>query len=179
MALKQGTRLGSFEVLGPIGAGGMGEVYQARDTRLGRDVAIKVLPEGFAQDPARAARLDREARLLAAINHPAIAAIYGAEEFDSVRCIIMELIPGETLGEIMSRRALPLEEACALARQIADALEAAPEKGVIHRDRKPSNIQDTPEGKAKVLDLGLAKAMEPPPSDDLAHSRTLPLATSR
>src|SRR5216683_3348947 len=116
MALQAGTRLGSFEVLGPLGAGGMGEVYQARDTRLHRDVAIKVLPEIFARDPARAARFDREARLLAAINHPAIAAIYGAEEFDSVRCIIMELVPGETLAEKMARGALPLEEACALAR---------------------------------------------------------------
>jgi serine/threonine-protein kinase len=179
MALKQGARLGSFEVLGPLGAGGMGEVYQARDTRLGRDVAIKVLPEGFAQDPARAARFDREARLLAAINHPAIAAIYGAEEFDSVRCIIMELIPGETLGEILSRGPLPIAEACALARQIADALEAAHEKGVIHRDLKPSNIKVTPDGKVKVLDLGLAKAMEPPPSDDLSHSPTLPLGDTR
>jgi serine/threonine-protein kinase len=179
MALKSGARLGSFEVLGPLGAGGMGEVYQARDTRLGRDVAIKVLPEGFAQDPARAARFDREARLLAAINHPAIAAIYGAEEFDSVRCIIMELIPGDTLDERMARGPLPLEEACALAGQIADALEAAHEKGVIHRDLKPSNIKVTPDGKVKVLDLGLAKAMEPPPADDLSHSPTLPLGDTR
>jgi Flp pilus assembly protein TadD/TolB-like protein len=179
MALKPGARLGSFEVLGPLGAGGMGEVYQARDTRLGRDVAIKVLPEAFARDPARAARFDREARLLAAINHPAIAAIYGAEEFDSVRCIIMELIPGDTLDERMARGPLPLAEACGIAGQIADALEAAHEKGVIHRDLKPSNIKVTPDGKVKVLDLGLAKAMEPPPADDLSHSPTLPLGDTR
>ena len=179
MSLKTGSRLGSFEVLGPLGAGGMGEVYRALDTKLGREVAIKVLPEAFARDPARAARFEREARLLAAINHPAIGAIYGAEEFDSVRCIIMELIPGETLAEKMARGALPLEEACALARQIADALEVAHEKGVNHRDLKPSNIKVTPEGKVKVLDLGLAKAMEPPPSDDLSHSPTLPLGDTR
>ncbi len=165
MALQPGTRLGSFEVLGPLGAGGMGEVYRARDTRLGRDVAIKVLPESFARDPARAARFEREARLLAAINHPAIGAIYGAEEFDSLRCIIMELVPGETLAERIVRGPIPLEEACEIARQIAEALEAAHEKGVVHRDLKPSNIKITPEGRVKVLDLGLAKAMEMPSSD--------------
>jgi serine/threonine protein kinase/Flp pilus assembly protein TadD len=172
MALQPGTRLGSFEVLGPLGAGGMGEVYRARDTRLGRDVAIKVLPESFARDPARAARFEREARLLAAINHPAIGAIYGAEEFDSLRCIIMELVPGETLAERLVRGSLPLEEACDLARQIAEALEAAHEKGVIHRDLKPSNIKVTPEGKIKVLDLGLAKVMEIPSGEDLSQSPT-------
>ncbi len=172
MALQPGTRLGSFEVLGPLGAGGMGEVYRARDTRLGRDVAIKVLPESFARDPVRAARFEREARLLAAINHPAIGAIYGAEEFDSLRCIIMELVPGETLTERIARGPIPLEEACDLARQIAEALEAAHDKGVIHRDLKPSNIKVTPEGKIKVLDLGLAKVMEVPSGEDLSQSPT-------
>ena len=172
MALQPGTRLGSFEVLGPLGAGGMGEVYRARDTRLGRDVAIKVLPESFARDPVRAARFEREARLLAAINHPAIGAIYGAEEFDSLRCIIMELVPGETLTERIARGPIPLEEACDLARQIAEALEAAHDKGVIHRDLKPSNIKVTPEGKIKVLDLGLAKVMELPSGEDLSQSPT-------
>jgi eukaryotic-like serine/threonine-protein kinase len=159
MALQPGTRLGSFEVLGPLGAGGMGEVYRAHDTRLGRDVAIKILHESFARDPARAARFEREARLLAAINHPAIGAIYGVEDFDAQRCIIMELVPGETLGERIAGRPMPLGEVCDLSRQIAEALEAAHEKGVIHRDLKPSNIKVTPEGKVKVLDLGLAKAM--------------------
>jgi Serine/threonine protein kinase len=173
MALQPGTRLGSFEVLGPLGAGGMGEVYRAHDSRLGRDVAIKVLPEAFARDPARAARFEREARLLAAINHPAIAAIYGAEELDSVRCIIMELVPGETLAERLARGALPLEETLGIARQIAEALEAAHEKGVVHRDLKPANIKITPEERVKVLDLGLAKAMEVPSGEDLSQSPTL------
>ena len=180
MALQPGTRLGTFEVLGPLGAGGMGEVYRARDTRLGRDVAIKVLPESFARDPARAARFEREARLLAAINHPAIGAIYGAEEFDSLRCIIMELVPGETLAEKMSRGPIPLEETCDLARQIAEALEAAHERGVIHRDLKPSNIKITPEGKVKVLDLGLAKATETPSSDaGMSETPTVSLEQTR
>ena len=177
MALQPGTRLGSFEVLGPLGAGGMGEVYRARDTRLGRDVAIKVLPESFARDPDRIARFEREARLLAAVNHPAIGAIYGAEEFDSLRCIIMELVPGETLAERISRGPMTFEEACDLSSQIAEALEAAHEKGVIHRDLKPSNIKVTPEGKVKVLDFGLAKAMETSsPDEGLSDSPTAPMA---
>ena len=172
MALEPGTRLGSFEILGPLGKGGMGEVYKARDARLGRDVAIKVLPEAFARDPARAARFEREARLLAAVNHPAIAAIYGAEEFDSVPCIVMELVPGETLSEKMAHGALSMEEALGLGRQIAEALEAAHEKGVVHRDLKPSNIKVTPEGRVKVLDLGLAKVMETPAPADLSSFPT-------
>src|SRR5262249_35741314 len=175
MALQPGTRLGSFEVVGPLGAGGMGEVYRARDLHLGREVAIKALPEGFAKDPARAARFDREARLLATLNHPAIAAIYGAEEFDGLPCIIMELVPGQTLNEVLARGPLPLAEALDYAGQIADAPEAAHEKGLIHRDLKPSNIKVTPEGKVKVLDLGLAKAMEPSPTQDLSLSPTMPL----
>lgn len=173
MSLQPGTRLGSFEVLGPLGAGGMGEVYRAHDKRLGRDVAIKVLPEAFARDPERAARFKREARLLAAINHPAIAAIYGAEKLDSVHCIIMELVPGETLAERLKRGALPLGETLGIARQISEALEAAHEKGVVHRDLKPSNIKITPEEKVKVLDLGLAKAMEVPSGEGLSQSPTL------
>ena len=180
MALQPGTRLGTFEVLGPLGAGGMGEVYRARDTRLGREVAIKVLPESFARDPTRAARFEREARLLAAINHPAIGAIYGAEEFESLRCIIMELVPGETLAERLARGPIPLEEALDLARQIAEALEAAHEKNVIHRDLKPSNIKITPEGRVKVLDLGLAKAMEMPSSGlEMSDSPTVTLEQTR
>ena len=180
MALQPGTRLGSFEVLGPLGAGSMGEVYRARDTRLGRDVAIKVLPESFARDPARAARFEREARMLAAINHPAIGAIYGAEEFDSLPCIIMEFVPGETLAERILRGPMPLEEVCDVARQIAEALEAAHEKGVIHRDLKPSNIKITPEGRVKVLDLGLAKAMEMPSTDaGLSDSPTVSMEQTR
>src|SRR5439155_3929104 len=162
MALQPGTRLGNFEILGPLGKGGMGEVYRARDSRLGRDVAIKILPETFAKDPMRTARFEREARLLAAVNHPGIAAIYGAEEFDSIPCIVMELVPGETLSERMAHGALPSSEALAIAGQIAEALEAAHEKGLVHRDLKPANIKVMPNGKVKVLDLGLAKMMEAP-----------------
>jgi Flp pilus assembly protein TadD/TolB-like protein len=161
MALQPGLRLGSYEILGPLGAGGMGEVYRARDRNLGREVAIKVLPAHFANDPARSARFDREGRILATINHPAIAAVYGAEQFDGVACIIMELVPGETLSEILARGPLPLDETLEIAGQLADALEAAHERGVVHRDLKPSNIKVTPEGKVKVLDLGLAKVVEP------------------
>ncbi len=172
MALQPGTRLGNFEILDPLGKGGMGEVYRARDTRLGRDVAIKVLPESFARDPARAARFEREARLLAAVNHPGIAAIYGAEEFGSIPCIVMELVPGETLSERTANGALSLAESLTLSRQIAEALEAAHEKGVIHRDLKPSNIKVTPEGKIKVLDLGLAKFTEAPALGDVSSFPT-------
>ena len=179
MALQPGARLGSFEVLGPLGAGGMGEVYRALDTNLGREVAIKVLPAAFAADPARTARFDREGRLLATINHPAIAAIYGAEHFDGLPCIIMELVPGETLSEILARGPIPMEEALDISRQLAEALEAAHERGVIHRDLKPANIKITPQGKVKVLDLGLAKATEQPSSEDLSRSPTLPLDETR
>src|SRR5215813_8707239 len=166
MPLEQGTRLGSFEILDPLGKGGMGEVYRARDTRLGRDVAIKVLPEALAKDPARVARFRREARLLASVNHPAIAAIYGVEDLGDVPCIVMELVPGETLGEKLAHGPLPLEESLAIGRQIAEALEAAHEVGLVHRDLKPANIKVTPQGKVKVLDLGLAKVIETPSSSE-------------
>jgi serine/threonine-protein kinase len=157
--LSPGTRLGTFEVLGPLGAGGMGEVYRAADTRLKREVALKILPEAFAADPGRLARFEREARILASLNHPGLAAIYGLEQEGPIRYIVMELVPGETLDEKLARR-IPLREALLIARQIAEALEAAHEKGVVHRDLKPSNIKVTPAGKVKVLDLGLAKAMD-------------------
>ncbi|HMF09590.1 MAG TPA: protein kinase [Thermoanaerobaculia bacterium] len=176
MPLQPGVKLGSFEVLGPLGEGGMGEVYRALDTHLGREVAIKVLPAAFAADPERSARFGREARLLATINHPAIAAVYGAEHFDGVPCIIMELVPGQTLAEILARGPLAMAEALELAGQLADALEAAHERGVIHRDLKPSNIKVTPDGKVKVLDLGLAKAIEPVSSpDEPSRSTTVSL----
>ena len=174
MPLQPGTRLGTFEILGPLGAGGMGEVYRARDTKLGREVAIKVLPEAFSRDPMRVSRFEREARMLASINHPAIAAIYGAEESGQTRYIVMELVPGDTLSARMTRGALPIEESLQIARQIAEALEAAHERGVIHRDLKPANIKVTPEGRIKVLDLGLAKFMEEPrEQQDLSNSPTL------
>jgi serine/threonine-protein kinase len=172
MALQPGTRLGSFEILDPLGKGGMGEVYRARDTRLGRDVAIKVLPETFAKDPARLARFEREARLLASVNHPGIAAIYGVEDLEGVPCIVMELVPGETLAEKLAEGALSLEESLAIGRQIAEALEAAHEGGLVHRDLKPANIKVTPNGKVKVLDLGLAKVMDAPSSGELSSFPT-------
>ena len=153
-----GRRLGSYEVLAPLGAGGMGEVYRAKDLKLGRDVALKVLPEAFSRDPERVARFQREARLLAALNHPSIASIYGLEESDGRHALALELVPGETLAKRMSRGPLPLAEALSIFRQVADALEAAHEKGIIHRDLKPANVAVTPEGRVKLLDFGLAKA---------------------
>src|SRR6266446_546932 len=153
MSLGAGAQLGPYQILAPLGAGGIGEVYRARDTRLGRDVAIKVLPEALAQDPDRMARFAREAQVLAALNHPHIAAIYGLEE----NALILELVEGETL-----RGPLPLETALDYAFQIAEALEYAHERGVIHRDLKPANVKVTPEGAVKVLDFGLAKIAEEP-----------------
>ena len=172
MALASGVRLGSYEILTLLGAGGMGEVYRARDSRLGRDVAIKVLPEAFARDPERLARFEREARVLASLNHPNIAAIYGLEQSDGVQFLVLELVPGETL-----RGPLALDEALAMARQVAEALEAAHEKGVVHRDLKPANIKVTPEGKVKVLDFGLAKALAEEAPADAANSPTLTAGT--
>jgi len=169
MTLDPGARLGTYEILGPLGSGGMGEVYRARDRKLGREVALKILSEAFASDPARVTRFEREARMLAAVNHPSIAAIYGAEEDGDFRYIVMELVPGETLAQMLATGPLPVPQALGLAAQIADALSVAHEKGVIHRDLKPANIKVTPDGRVKVLDLGLAKAMEVPPR---ALSRT-------
>src|SRR5687768_5103240 len=161
MALDPGTRIGVFEIASSLGAGGMGEVYRARDTRLNRDVAIKVLPDTLASDFDRVARFTREAQTLAALNHPHIAQIYGVEEFDARRALVIELVEGETLAERLARGALPLDEALPIARQIADALEVAHEAGIIHRDLKPANIKLRPDGSVKVLDFGLAKAIEP------------------
>src|SRR5712692_4461070 len=180
MSLLPGVRLGVFEILGPLGAGGRGEVYSARDTRLGREVAIKVLPETFARDPSRVARFEREARMLASINHPSIAGIYGAEEAGDVRYLVMELVPGVTLDATLGRGPIPLAESLQISRQIVDGLEAAHEKGVVHRDLKPSNIKVTPDGKVKILDLGLAKAMEMPGSGEgMSHSPTITLEQTR
>jgi serine/threonine-protein kinase len=176
MPLTAGSKFGVYSILGPLGSGGMGEVYRAFDTRLGREVAVKTLPEEFSRDPERLARFEREARMLAALNHPAIAAIYGLEEAGDVRFIVMELVPGETLSEKLSHGPLPLDEALKIARQIADALEAAHERGIIHRDLKPANIKVTPEGRVKVLDLGLAKAFDVKgtgPEPDLELSPTI------
>ena len=160
-----GRQLGVYQVQALIGAGGMGEVYRARDTKLERDVAMKLLPRAFMSDPERLARFEREARMLAALNHPNIGAIYGLERADGIQFLVLELVDGETLAEKLdtARRAsrghgLPLGDALHIARQIAEALDIAHEKGIIHRDLKPANIKITPDGVVKVLDFGLAKA---------------------
>jgi serine/threonine-protein kinase len=161
MPLSIGTRLGVYELTGPLGAGGMGEVWRARDTRLQRDVAIKVLPDLLAEEPERLARLTREAQTLASLNHPNIAQIHGLEESGGVRALVMELVEGEDLSALIARGAMPFAEALPIARQIADALEAAHEQGIIHRDLKPANVKVRPDGTVKVLDFGLAKVMDP------------------
>ena len=153
-----GRRLGAYQVHARIGAGGMGEVYRARDTKLGRDVAIKILPRHFTSDPERLARFEREARVLASLNHPHIGAIYGLEDADGVRALVLELVEGETLADRIARGPIPVNDTLTIARQIADALEAAHDKGIVHRDLKPANIKITPDGVVKVLDFGLAKA---------------------
>ncbi len=168
-------QLGNYETLEKIGAGGMGEVYRARDSRLGRDVALKILPEVFAHDADRLARFEREARLLAALNHPGIGAIYGLEQAEGLRFLVLELVPGEDLAARIARGAIPLDEALPIARDVAEAVEFAHEQGVVHRDLKPANVKLTPEGRVKVLDFGLAKALD---SDDprdprLSQSPTL------
>ena len=161
MPLSPGTRIGAFEVLEPLGAGGMGEVYRARDSKLGREVALKILPDDLASDPERLARFEREAQVLAALNHPHIAAIYGVEEGPAregrARALVLELVEGETLADLVSRGALPIEDALAIARQILDALETAHASGIVHRDLKPANVKVAPDGRVKVLDFGLAK----------------------
>src|SRR5512135_3303492 len=174
MTLAVGTKLGPYEIQAPLGAGGMGEVYRARDGKLNRDVAIKVLPETLARDADRLARFQREAQVLASLNHPHIAAIYGLEKSGDLEALVLELVGGETLAERIARGPLPVEEALAIARQIADALEAAHERGVVHRDLKPANVKVTPEGQVKVLDFGLAKALAGDASSpDMTHSPTI------
>src|SRR5262245_4726195 len=155
MALAPGTRLGPYEVGAQIGVGGMGEVYRARDTRLKRDVAIKVLPGAFAQDSSRLARFQREAETLATLNHPNIAHIYGFEEVGDMKALVLELVDGPTIADRTSQGAVPLDQALHIAKQIAEALEAAHDQGVIHCDLKPANIKLRPDGTVKVLDFGL------------------------
>ncbi|HXG72897.1 MAG TPA: protein kinase [Gemmatimonadaceae bacterium] len=185
MPLTTATRLGSYVIEAPLGAGGMGEVYRARDTRLNRDVAIKVLPDLSAADPDRLARFTREAQTLAALNHPNIAHIHGLEEFPSagpggsaVSALVMELVAGEDLSAVIERGALPLADALPIARQIADALEAAHEQGIVHRDLKPANVKVRPDGTVKVLDFGLAKAMDPVGVSAAGHVANSPTLTA-
>jgi serine/threonine protein kinase/Tol biopolymer transport system component len=169
-----GSRIGSFEIRGLIGVGGMGEVYRARDTRLERDVALKVLPDAVASDRSRLARFQREAQLLAALDHPNIATIYGFEEADGIRALVLELVEGPTLADRIDRGPIPLREALAIARQIVDALDAAHQKGIIHRDLKPTNIKVRPDGATKVLDFGLAKMLDrAPETSDSTPTRML------
>lgn len=189
MALLPGARIGSYEIVGPLGAGGMGEVYRARDARLGRDAAIKILPELFLNDPDRVARFEREARTLASLNHPNIAGIYGIAEMSpdlisgasAHRALVMELVEGEDLSAILARGPVPLIDALPIARQIASALEAAHELGIVHRDLKPANVKVRPDGTVKVLDFGLATpGTSSDPSGSIANSPTMtsPAATA-
>src|SRR3990172_8537627 len=160
MSLGHGQRLGPYEVVSLLGAGGMGQVFRARDTRLGREVALKVLPDELAGSAERRSRLEHEAKLLASLNHPRIAALYDVLDFEGSPVLVMEVVEGETLFERLSRGPLPLKQALEFALPIAEALEAAHERGILHRDLKPSNVKLTPEGGVKVLDFGLAKALE-------------------
>src|SRR5687768_4057286 len=163
--VSPGSRLGHYEIVAPLGAGGMGEVFRARDTKLGREVALKLVLEVFIGDHDRLARFEREARTLASLNHPGIATLHGLEQATPpgstapVHFLVMELVEGETLAQRIARR-LTLDESVNIARQIAEALEAAHEKGIIHRDLKPANVKITPDDKVKVLDFGLAKAVD-------------------
>ena len=183
MALLSGARLGLYEILAPLGQGGMGEVYRARDTKLGREVAIKVLPEAWACDADRAARFEHEAQVLAALNHPHIAALYGTDQSAGRHFLVMELVEGETLAERLERGPLPVKDALTIAHQIAEALEAAHEKGIVHRDLKPANVKITPNDQVKVLDFGLAKAMDPvagfSPAANLTNSPTLSMMATQ
>jgi hypothetical protein len=179
MALAPGTMVGPYEIGASLGAGGMGEVYRARDTKLKREVAVKVLPEIFATDGARKLRFEREAELLASLNHPNIAHLYGLEDAGAVHALVMELVDGATLGERIAQGPIALEEAVVLAKQIAEGLEYAHERAIIHRDLKPANIKVTPDGQTKILDFGLAKAMaEDNAAGDIATSPTISVAAT-
>jgi serine/threonine-protein kinase len=179
MPLTPGTTLGSYSVTAKIGEGGMGEVYRARDTKLDRDVALKVLPEAFTSDPDRLARFEREAKVLASLNHPNIGHIYGLEEAEGTRALVLELIEGPTLADRIAQGPIPVDESLPIAKQIAEALEAAHEQGVIHRDLKPANVVVKGDGTVKVLDFGLAKAFQPDANDpSLSQSPTISLTAA-
>ena len=179
MALNIGSRLGHYDVTALLGEGGMGQVWQATDTQLGRQVALKILPDAFADDPDRLARFTREAQILASLNHPNIAAIHGIEEDEGTRALVLELVEGPTLADRILKGPIPLDDALPIAKQIAEALEAAHEAGVIHRDLKPANIKVREDGTVKVLDFGLAKALDPNPDADPSQSPTLTAAATQ
>ncbi|HZI51339.1 MAG TPA: serine/threonine-protein kinase, partial [Terriglobia bacterium] len=165
MSITPGSRVGPYEVTSQLGEGGMGVVFRGRDSRLQRDVALKVLPDHFATDPDRLSRFEREAQVLASLNHSNIAQIYGLEQVEGATCIVMELVEGETLADRLQKGPLSFEEALDISRQIAEALAVAHERGIVHRDLKPANIKLKPSGKVKVLDFGLAKALGPKTSE--------------
>ena len=179
MSLEIGSRIAHYDVTALIGEGGMGQVYQATDTKLNRQVALKILPEAFATDPDLLARFQREAQVLASLNHPGIATIYGIEEGEGTRALVLELVEGPTLADRIAKGPIPIDEALPIAKQIAEALEAAHEAGVIHRDLKPANIKVREDGTVKVLDFGLAKALDTTPSGDPSESPTLTAAATQ
>src|SRR5215469_628321 len=178
MGVTIGSVLGSYEITALLGKGGFGEVYRAKDKKLKRDVAIKILPDEFSTDHDRLTRFQREAEVLASLNHPNIAAIHDLATQDQSQFLVLELVDGETLAERIARGPFPVEEALNIAEQIAEALEAAHEKGVIHRDLKPANIKITPDGKVKILDFGLAKICETSMTSNLSNSPTLRTAAT-
>ena len=177
MPLTAGTRLRHYDVTTLLGEGGMGQVWQATDTQLNRQVALKILPDAFAADPDRLARFTREAQILASLNHPNIAAIHGIEEAEGARALVLELVEGPTLADRIAKGPIPLDEGLPIAKQIAEALEAGHEQGVIHRDLKPANIKVKADGTVKVLDFGLAKAFQPDAGSDPSESPTVTAAT--
>ena len=179
MALTAGTCLGHYDITALLGEGGMGQVWQATDTQLGREVALKILPDAFAADPDRLARFEREAQILASLNHPNIAQIHGIEEAQGTRALVLELVEGPTLADRIARGPIPIDEALPIAKQIAEALEAAHEQGVIYRDLKPANVKVKDDGTVKVLDFGLAKALDPSPGGDPSQSPTLTAAATQ
>src|SRR5499427_5124718 len=188
MAVTVGTRLGSYELTALLGKGGMGEVYRARDAKLKREVAIKILPDEFSRDPARVSRFQREAEVLASLNHPNIAAIHDLQEANDTRFLVLELVEGETLADRLQRGPIPVAEALGIGKHICEALEAAHEKGIVHRDLKPANVKITPDDRVKVLDFGLAKlgsndageaSTTMAPAAALTHSPTLSMMATQ